>query len=167
MAKDKFIKFLTLYFYNKYPQHKYPQMEQKQNRPYAQVIVNLRELHFAIPFRSNITHPHVFWTDKKAKCGVDLSKAVVILEPDKEIDNFTQVFLRPDEFKRIKGKEYRIKKMMEGYIETYRQAKLNQYDVINQKICQYSTLQYFEDVIFPNGIHYDNMAETAATKENN
>lgn len=151
MAQEKFIRFLTEDFYNRYPHSKYPQMEQKKNRPYAQVIIKLRGLHFAIPLRSNIQHPHAFWTDKKNKCGVDFSKAVVIKNKTLEVDETTSVFLRDNEHKKLKGKEHRITVMMEKYIETYRKAKLNPEDRINQMICKFSTLQYFEKDIFPNG----------------
>ncbi len=55
-------------------------MEQKKDRPYIQLYVEIDGIQFAIPLRSDIRHPHVFWTDKANNCGVDFSKAVVILD---------------------------------------------------------------------------------------
>ena len=55
-------------------------MEQKDNRPYIQVYVEIDGVQFAIPLRSEIHHPHVLWTDKANHCGVDFSKAVVIAD---------------------------------------------------------------------------------------
>lgn len=74
--------FLTEKFYNDYPHDKYPQMEIKDNRPYAHVKVALYDNLFCIPLRSHIDHPHAFFTNKREKCGVDYSKAVVILDSD-------------------------------------------------------------------------------------
>lgn len=146
--KKPFITFLTSEFYNDYPPSKYEQIERKLERPYAQVNVTVKNLHFAIPLRSNITHPHAFWTDKKNRCGVDFSKAVLILDESKYINASTKVFLRQHEFNKLKGKEFRITKMMSDFIETYKKARLNPDDEISQKICKYSTLQYFEEYIY-------------------
>ncbi len=159
--KKSFITFLTSAFYSDYPLTKYPQIEQKLNRPYAQVNVTIRNLHFAIPLRSNITHPHAFWTDKRNRCGVDFSKAVVILDETKYINTSTKVFLRPNEYDKLKGKEFRITQMMSDYIETYKNARLNLDNEINQKICNFSTLQYFEEYIYQSGEL--TIQETAAT----
>lgn len=78
MAKKKRCVFLSDKFYNTYPSAQYPEMEQKQNRPYIQVYVEIGGVQYAIPLRSDIHHPHVLWTDKANHCGVDFSKAVVI-----------------------------------------------------------------------------------------
>ena len=67
-------------FYLAYPPEDYPEMEQKHNRPYIQVYVEIKGIQYAIPLRSDIHHPHVLWTDKKNHCGVDFSKAVVIAD---------------------------------------------------------------------------------------
>ncbi|MDF2473259.1 MAG: hypothetical protein K0R21_1041 [Anaerocolumna sp.] len=161
--KKSFITFLTSAFYNDYPLSKYPQIEQKIDRPYAQVIVTIRNLHFAIPLRSNITHPHAFWTDRKNRCGVDFSKAVVILDETKYINDSTKVFLRLHEYDKLRGKEFRITQMMSDFIETYKSARLNPADEINQKICRFSTLQYFEEYIYQSGGLA--IQETATTTE--
>ena len=78
MTKKKRFVFLSQEFYNTYPTSQYPEMEQKQNRPYIQVYVEIDGVQYAIPLRSDIHHPHVLWTDKKNHCGVDFFKAVVI-----------------------------------------------------------------------------------------
>ena len=67
--------FLSAKFYKDYPQVKYPEIEQKQMRPYIQVLIDIFDNTFAVPLRSNINHPYVFWTDKSNKCGLDFSKA--------------------------------------------------------------------------------------------
>lgn len=146
MASNNFV-FLTQDFYNKYPASEFPQMEQKLNRPYVQVLVKANGLLFAIPLRSNIQHPHAFWTDKQNHCGVDLSKAVLIKDPNTEIDLVSSPYIRPNEYKKLVGKTYRIEKKMEEYIQTYKHAKKDPSKRINKMILDFSTLQYFEDDI--------------------
>lgn len=94
MAKEKRFVFLSEDFYQRYPSTKYPEIEQKHTRPYIQVYVEINGTKFAIPLRSDIHHPHVFWTDKQNHCGVDFSKAVVISD-DKYIDKYKQAKMEP------------------------------------------------------------------------
>jgi len=55
------------------------------DRPHVQVQIELDGVIFGIPLRSNINHPHAVWTDRSNKCGLDLSKAIVITDVDKYI----------------------------------------------------------------------------------
>lgn len=138
--------FLSKNFYDDYPSEQYPQMEQKTNRPYAHVQLLLNGILFAIPLRSNIDHPHAFFTNKKKKCGIDYSKAVAITK-DNYIDHSTKVFLRPDEFSKLQGKDFRIRKQFADYVELYKQAKIDENVKHRDKILKFSTLQYFEEYI--------------------
>lgn len=141
--KNKFI-FLSNDFYNDYPSNKYPEMEQKVNRPYIQIYIDIGGLRFAIPLRSDIQHPYVLWTDKANHCGVDFSKAVLITS-EKYIDKSVIPHLRQNEFNALRGKGYKIKAKMQDYLNKYKNAKKDLSDPWNQKIVKYSTLQYFEN----------------------
>lgn len=138
--------FLTDQFYSDYPNSRYPQIESKKNRPYAHIIVNTYEKLFCIPLRSNITHPHAYFTNKKTRSGIDYSKAVII-EDMNYIDNDTKVFLRQDEFNKLRGKEHIIQKQFRNYIELYKKAKSDLTIPYRNEILNFSTLQYFEDKI--------------------
>lgn len=146
MAKKKRFVFLSEEFYNTYPSSQYPEMEQKQNRPYIQVYVEIDGVQYAIPLRSGIHHPHVLWTDKENHCGVDFSKAVVIAD-ESYIDFSIEPHLRQNEFDALRGKDFRIKSKMEKYIADYKKAKKDLSNPINQMLVKYSTLQYFEKEI--------------------
>ena len=146
MAKKKRFVFLSDEFYGAYPASEFPEIEQKRYRPYIQVIIEIGELKFAIPLRSGINHPHVFWTDKENHCGVDFSKAVVIND-DCYIDSENEPRLRQNEFDALRGKDYRIKVKMSAYIEKYKKARKNINDPINHTLVKFSTLQYFENEI--------------------
>ena len=121
----------------------YQNLKKKQSRPYKVLIISLNSILFAIPFRSNISHPHVFWTDKANKCGLDFSKAVAISNPVKYIDNVSTVQIRQNEFNNIKGKDHLIKQQFESYVQKYILAYKNQHIPRNATLCKYSTLQYF------------------------
>lgn len=140
----KFI-FLSQQFYLDYPKKKYPQMEQKATRPYTQVYTKIGGYTFAIPLRSHIYHPHVLWTDKANHCGVDFSKAIIILK-DEYIDTVLP-FIRPNEFNSLRGKEYIIKQRMIKYIHKYKEAKHDAKNPRSRNLCAFSTLQYFENYI--------------------
>ena len=119
-------------------------MEQKHNRPYIQVCVEIDGVQFAIPLRSGINHPNVLWTDKANHCGVDFSKAVVI-KKESYIDMNIEPHLRQKEFDALRGKDYKIKCKMQKYIKKYKEAKQDLSKPVNQRLVQYSTLQYFEE----------------------
>ena len=122
-------------------------MEIKEDRPYTHVQVEVYNQLFCIPLRSHIDHPHALFTNKKERCGVDYSKAVVI-NNDEYIDKTKKVFLRPNEYKKLKGKDFTIKKQFLVYIELYKQAKIDDTVDHREEILAFSTLQYFEDYIY-------------------
>jgi len=101
---------------------------------------------FAIPFRSNINHTHVFWTDKQNRCGVDFSKAVVI-EDIKYIDAIGKPYIRPNEYKALIGRDRDLKHGLLNYIKKYKEAKSNPNRRRSANLLQYSTMQYFEEYI--------------------
>lgn len=145
MARTKRFVFLSNEFYQDYPNNLYPEIEQKSQRPYIQVIALINGITFAIPLRSNINHPHVLWTDKVNHCGVDFSKAVVISDA-RYIDSQKDPYIRPSEFNELRGKDYKIRQKMIKYIEKYKKAKSNP-TTINQNLIRKSTLQYFEEYL--------------------
>ena len=137
--------FLNELFYSDYAEC--VQIEQKSTRPYAQVYTKINGVRFAIPLRSNITHKeHVLWTDKSKNCGLDFSKAVVIV--DEKYINATQApYIRQNEFDSLRGKEYIIKQNLIKHINNYKMAKKMLHIKRNELLCGFSTMQYFEEYI--------------------
>lgn len=136
--------FLSQAFYDAYAPCS--EIEQKRDRPYIQTCVRLGGTVFAIPLRSNIKHKYVLWTDKDNSCGLDFTKTVVI-ERNYYIDRTRVPHIRPNEFNALRGKEHIIKEKLKQYIRTYKKAK-ERYDVPrNRLLCNFSTLQYFEEYI--------------------
>jgi protein AbiQ len=151
-------KFLSKLFYEDFSECH--EIEKKEKRPYTQVYTMICGLNFAIPLRSNISHPHVLWTNKKERCGLDFSKAVIVLKPE-YLNNDIKPHIRQDEFESLKGKEFIINQRMIKYISDYKKARQNLNVDRNRELCSYSTMQYFEQYIFS----IDTEQETAATKQ--
>ena len=139
----KFV-FLSRKFYDDHSHC--PEIEQKIDRPYAQIVIELNGLLYAIPFRSHIRHPFAFITDKENQCGLDFSKTVVILDLD-YIDQTRHPHIRPNEFKAVRNKEHEIKTGLTRYIKRYKKAASRKDVDRNARLCEYSTLQYFEEYL--------------------
>lgn len=136
--------FLSNKFYQDYASC--AEIEHKPTRPYIMVKVVLNGVLFGVPLRSNINHPHVLWTDRANHCGVDFSKAVVLSDPD-YIDTSRNPYIRPNEFKSLKGKEFIVQTKLMKYIDDYKKAKEHQEIPRNRLLVEYSTLQYFEEYL--------------------
>ena len=138
----KFI-FLTQKFHDAYKNC--TEIEKKTNRPYIQIVIEVNGTLFAIPLRSNIKHNHAFFTDKANRCGADYSKTVVITDP--AYIGSKKPHIRENEFKELRKSEYEIKKGLKKYINNYKKASSNLNIDRNRMLCQYSTLQYFEEYL--------------------
>jgi len=137
--------FLSQQFYDEHSEH--TEIEQKIDRPYVQVIVEVEGVLFAVPMRSNINHKNAYFTDKAKKCGIDYSKTVVITDEETQLDKERRPFIREEEFKALIGKEYEVKSGLEKYIRTYKKASIRRDVPRNDLLCRFSTLQYFEEYI--------------------
>ena len=56
-------------FYNKYLDKE--EILKKQNRPYVIFVVNINNIDWAIPFRTNIRHKYAYMTEKINNNGID------------------------------------------------------------------------------------------------
>ena len=134
---------LSKKFYDDYSSCK--EILKKSNRPYLMMIISINSVDYAIPFRSNISHKYAYWTDKPNHCGLDFTKAVVILKS--EYIGTYKVQLRQNEFNAIKGKEYEIAKKFSSFIKLYKKSALRLDVERNKSLIEKSALQYFLDNI--------------------
>ena len=134
-------------FYNKYLDKE--EILKKQNRPYVIFVVNINNIDWAIPFRSNIRHKYAYMTDKINNNGIDFTKAVVI-DINNDIDS-QNVQIRQVEFNKIKGKEHVIKRDFQNFLKRFEKA-INKPEISeHRKILMFSSLNYFiEEVIISN-----------------
>lgn len=137
--------FLTSEFYAAYSAC--TEIEQKETRPYIRVQVMVDGVLWGIPLRSSIPHDFAIWTDKANRCGIDLTKAVVIEHPKTYISSIVP-HIRPEEFKVLKRiDEYTVVQKFNQYIRSYKKAKLHADKPRNRWLLLCSTLQYFENYI--------------------
>ena len=144
------IRYLSKDFYNVYPQDIYPELECKETRPFLVLLVNINELKFAIPFRSNITHNFCYKFENsnrvsKSSTALDFSKSIIVKE-DMYLDDYA--FIDQEEYKELNSKIYFIISKFKKFILTYVKIKEN-YDKnsYKYKLLNYCTLQYFyEDI---------------------
>ena len=135
---------LTPQFYDDYSHC--PEIMQKKDRPHVQARVEVDGVLFGIPLRSHINHPHVVWTDRANRCGLDLSKAIVITNAEKYIDTKTPL-IRKNEYDALRGRERIVIAGLVRYIARYKEAKANQSDPVNLMLVKRSALQYFEEYL--------------------
>lgn len=137
--------FLTPEFYADYAQC--PEIEQKVDRPHVRTLIHVEGLDFAIPLRSHINHPHALLTDETNKCGLDFSKAVIIVDAVRYIDAQRSPHIREHEFNSLRGKEHLVEQGMLRYLRAYRKALRHPEISRNATLLKYSTLQYFQEYI--------------------
>ena len=135
-------RYLTSSFFTNYVNC--TQMLQKQNRPYAHIIIEIDEgLNFALPIRHGIKHPYAFFTDDKKTQGLDYSKAVLIVDVSKYTDNARVAIINGKEYFKIVQKENFIIKQFMVYIKLYKKAYKKQNIETYKILCSMSCLQYF------------------------
>ena len=138
---------LTKDFYNDYPKTYFPEIERKNGRPYAVLLLQIEGLKFAIPFRTNIRHNYCYKfksTDRKttSSTGIDFSKAIVVLK-----ENYLgeQTDINNKEYLELQKRCFFIKRKFEKYVLNFIKVikrEANEYVIKRYK---YSTLYYFKD----------------------
>ena len=86
-----------------------------------------------------------FVTDKDRQCGLDYSKTVVVLR--RQYISLVTPTIREKEHKALLGREYEIRRGLMLYIRDYKKARERLDIPRNRLLCEFSTLQYFEDYI--------------------
>jgi len=132
-------------FREKYPTELFPEIEQKDGRPYLVLVLQTRDGIFAIPFRHKIRHRYAFITNREEQWGIDYTKAVVIAD-ESFITTKTRrnqpIEITNSEFFTIKENIKKILLEFNLYIEYYKKLMQNNPNSQNP-VLKFSTLQYF------------------------
>lgn len=141
------LNYLSEEFFNKYNSTEYPEIENKNNRPYMVILVNIENNVFAIPFRTNIRHNNCYKFKKSSRTtdtvtGLDYTKAVIVndgkyIGETARIDDKEYVELNKNYPFIIK----QFKKFVMDYIE-FMNGKKSYYA---EKKFQFTTLKYFKN----------------------
>ncbi len=143
--KDYQLNYLSAEFYNKYNCNDYPEIENKDNRPYMVVLIKIGNNTFAIPFRTNVPHGNCYKFKKSTRptntvTGLDYTKAVIVND-----SKYIGVAARINDMEYTELSENsafiitQFKKFVSDYI-AYANGKKNYYAV---KKFQFTTLKYF------------------------
>ena len=152
MAKLVELRKLSKDFYKDYPHEKYPEMEAKVGRPYVVLLVEINNVKFAIPLRTNIRHSYCYKfrtsdRDTDSVTGIDFSKAVVISK-DSYLGEETDI--NDKEYLEIQEKAFFIINKFKKYINDYIDYKKNGGNEYIAKRYTFSTLKYFDDFLLTN-----------------
>lgn len=147
MNKNKRYKlnYLSAEFYNRYNLADYPEIENKENRPYLVLLIKFENNTFAIPFRTNVKHNNCYKFKNSSRStdtitGLDYSKAVIVND-DRYIGEAARIndmeYIELDANYHIVIKKF--VSFVKGYIR-YANGNLNEYQAKKYK---YTTLKYF------------------------
>lgn len=124
-------------------------MEAKLGRPYVVLLVEISNVKFAIPLRTNIRHSfcYKFKTsdrETKSSTGIDFTKAVVISK-DSYLGEKTDI--NDKEYLEIQEKAFFIIKKFKKYVTDYISFKKNGGNEYIAKRYLFSTLKYFDGIL--------------------
>ena len=149
MAKLVELRKLSGEFYKAYPHDDYPELESKLGRPYVVLLVEINNIKFAIPLRTNIRHAFCYkfrTSDRKTESstGIDFSKAVVITK-DSYLGEETDI--NDKEYLELQEKEFFIINKFKKYINDYIAFKKHGGNEHVARRYMFSTLKYFDEFL--------------------
>ena len=139
------LNYLTAEFYSDYNFEDYPEIENKSNRPYMVMLIQIENNTFAIPFRTNVKHGNCYKFENSSRhtesvTGLDYSKAVVVND-SKYIGATARI--NDMEYTELDANYHIIIKrfttFLKGYIK-FASGSLNEFQAKKYK---YTTLKYF------------------------
>ena len=138
-------------FYDAYNKEQYPEILNKEERPYSCLLIEtVWDFFICIPFRTDIRHKQAYKfknTKRSAfhQSGLDYSKIIIIKDTlclgDKTI-------IDQDEFNETRNNIERIAKEATEYIDTYVRHKKGTNvlaSAMYDRMYKFSALQYFDD----------------------
>lgn len=140
------LNYLSAEFYNKYNSADYPEIENKENRPYMVMLIQIENNTFAIPFRTNVKHNNCYKFENSSRptdsiTGLDYSKAVVVND---SIYIGAPARINDMEYTELDINYHIIIKQFTAFVKGYiklANGKLNEYQAKKYK---YTTLKYFQ-----------------------
>lgn len=77
------LNYLSADFYSDYDSKSYPEIENKDNRPYMVMLIKIKNNTFAVPFRTNVPHNNCYKFKTSTRptdsvTGIDYTKAVIV-----------------------------------------------------------------------------------------
>lgn len=146
---------LSQKFIQDYPQDEYPEIMQKQGRPYSCLIIDTHDDYYiCLPFRSSITHQQAFLfkntqRSQQSQSGLDYKK-MVLIKNEEYFDRTVVAMVDNDEFVEAMKNLDKIASEASVYLDSYI-AHVTGSKVLHprefDRRYRFSTLPYFHDVI--------------------
>ena len=141
------LNYLSADFYAKYNNKEYPEIENKESRPYAVILLKLDNNTFAIPFRTNIKHNNCYKFKNSTRTtssvtGLDFTKAVVI---SKKSYIGESARINDKEYDDLDANFHIIIRKFENYLNGYIKFASGHKAPYNELKYKYTTLRYFHN----------------------
>ena len=125
----------------------YPELIQKDNRPYVILVIQTETMKFAIPFRTSMNRAkkYCYITDKKKNSGLDFEKSIPIIT-DKWLKENDYPIINEYEFNYIKFDESKIKYQFTVFLNAFKKyisRRKENPNIPENKNFQFCTLKYF------------------------
>lgn len=141
---------LSKEFYDSYPKSEYPELLQKAERPYACLLIELRnDYYICIPYRTHIDHQNSYRfkksiRSKENKSGLDYTKIAIV--NDRDYIDKKPALIDKDEFNETMINLDKIVSSALKYIDTYichisGDKPIHEKEFVRKY--KYSTLPYF------------------------
>lgn len=154
MEYDVEIRKLSPAFYAAYPNSAYPEILQKDSRPYTCLLIDTHEDYLiCVPFRSNMNHRQGFRfknTRRSAYTPSGLDYQKIVLIKDSAYIDPAHAVVDHDEYRAVTANIRKITEKAAAYVETYRKH-ITGASVLSQREFQrkygISSLPYFHDIL--------------------
>ena len=145
MSKKYKISRLSADFFKDYCSSDFPEIENKNSRPYLVLMIKIDDNIFAIPFRTNIRHKYSYQFKNSSRpsdsiTGLDYTKAIII-DDDKYIGEDTNIDNK--EYIELNKKFYFILNQFKNYVNGYYDYVDGKLSDFSAKKYKYTTLKYF------------------------
>lgn len=141
------LNYLSDDFYNKYNSADYPEIENKSNRPYMVMLIQIEDNTFAVPFRTNVKHSNCYKFENSSRptntiTGLDYSKAVIVND-SKYIGAAARI--NDMEYTELDANQHIIIKQFSSFVKGYIKFANGNQNEFQTKKYRYTTLKYFHN----------------------
>lgn len=143
--KDYQLNYLSSEFFEKYNAIDYPEIENKESRPYMVVLMKIENNTFAVPFRTNVSHNNCYKFKTSTRpsdsvTGIDYTKAVIVNDR-KYIGSIARI--NDKEYIELNNNYFFIIKQFKKYVDDYIKFINGNKGYYAKKKFKYTTLKYF------------------------
>lgn len=143
--KEYKLNYLTAEFYQRYNSTDYPEIENKDCRPYMVMLVKIENNIFAIPFRTNVKHNNCYKFKNSTRptdtvTGLDYTKAVIVND---STYIGAEARINDREYTELNDRYGFILNQFRSYVKGYIDFINGEKSYYNIKRYRYTTLQYF------------------------